>query len=425
MADDTQQDAGSAADPGRGRRAPPTIELEATKVTTAPQGEDGHDTAEPESDKVSQPQDLRPQDSQPEDQHQEKAAEQADAGPPPGPPPSVSRPISPWIIAPFSGAVAAALVIGVGWMLGWPQVSSQVEAPPAAPQVNAAAVDDLSSRLAGIEARLNKPAAPGTDPAAAARADAQEKSLASLRGELANLRKQSETLAATLNELKSAPRDSAGGVDLSPVNDRIAQLERTVRAQTAQLGAAIAQEDDKIAAIKTADDLPLRRLVEAALLDVAVRHGDSYQAMLEAAKALAPDPDALKPLDAFAASGVPSPAMLSRELLNLVPKFSPAPPEGAAGSRIIDRLEAGASKLVRIERTDAVGSGPGAVVARATAAALRNDVAEARRELNTLSPADRAPAQAWLDKVDAREAALAASRQFADQAMAALAKPGQ
>ncbi len=36
----------------------------------------------------------------------------------------VSRPISPWVIAPASGAVAAALVIGVGWMLGWPPVQS-------------------------------------------------------------------------------------------------------------------------------------------------------------------------------------------------------------------------------------------------------------------------------------------------------------
>ena len=61
--------------------------------------------------------------------------------------------------------------------------------------------------------------------------------------------------------------------------------------------------------------------------------------------------------------------------------------------------------------------------ARVTAAALRNDANEARRELNTLPPADRAAAQGWLDKADARDAALAASRQFAADAMAALAKP--
>jgi hypothetical protein len=132
----------------------------------------------------------------------------------------------------------------------------------------------------------------------------------------------------------------------------------------------------------------------------------------------------LKPLDAFAAKGVPSPAALSRDLLTLVPKLSPPAPENSTtGTGIVDRLQAGAAKLVRIERTDTVGNDRGAVVARATAAALRNELAEARRELNALPPADRAAAQAWLDKCDARDAALAASRQFAAEAMAALAKP--
>jgi hypothetical protein len=43
--------------------------------------------------------------------------------------------------------------------------------------------------------------------------------------------------------------------------------------------------------------------------------------------------------------------------------------------------------------------------------------------LNTLAPADRAAAQGWIDKADARDAALAASRKFAAEAMAALNKP--
>jgi hypothetical protein len=167
-------------------------------------------------------------------------------------------------------------------------------------------------------------------------------------------------------------------------------------------------------------------VVAASLLDVAVRHGDAYVAPLSAAKAFADDPQALKPLDAFADKGVPSPNILCRELLEIVPKLSPPPPDTATtGSSLVDRLQAGAAKLVRIERTDAAGSDRGSVVARITAAALRNDLPEARRELKTLSPADSAPAQAWLDKTAAREAALAASRNFADNAMAALAKAGQ
>ena len=159
------------------------------------------------------------------------------------------------------------------------------------------------------------------------------------------------------------------------------------------------------------------------LLDVLVRIGDPYPAALTAAKSLADNPDQLKPLEGFAAAGVPTANALSRELLILVPKLSPPAQDTTTGAGLVDRLQAGAAKLVRIERTDAVGTDRGAVIARATAAALRNEFAEARRELKTLPPEDRTAAQAWLDRADARDAALAASRQFAAAAMAALAKP--
>jgi len=106
-----------------------------------------------------------------------------------------------------------------------------------------------------------------------------------------------------------------------------------------------------------------------------------------------------------------------------VPKLSPAQENATSGSGVVDRLQAGAAKLVRIERTDGIGNDRGAVVARVTAAALRNDYADARRELNTLAPGDRTAAQAWLDRANERDAALAVSRQFATEAMAALAKP--
>jgi hypothetical protein len=417
MADDTQQDAPSQAEAGRARRPPPTIELAATEVTTAPKPQADAATAEPEGDKQPQAEaapeqhsnsDSGDPDSGPSSASEQPAAEAA---------PASSPRISPWVIAPFSGAVAAALVIGVGWMLGWPVV----QAPP---QINAAAFNQLSSRVAALEAKTDKPSA---DPALTERTDALGKSIAGLHDELANVRSQSDKLAAGVNALKSAPRDAAGNVDLSPINDHIAQLEHALRAQSA----AIAQQNSKIAQAKitqakSADDLPLRRVVAASLLDVAVRHGDPYASALVAAKALAPNPDELKPLDPFAATGVPSPPMLSRELLALVPKLSPPPQENVPpDAGIIDRLQAGAAKLVKVERTDGDGSGRGAVVARITTAALHNDFADAQRELNALAPADRAPVQAWLDKVDARAAALNASRQFADEAMAALTKSGQ
>jgi hypothetical protein len=297
-------------------------------------------------------------------------------------------------------------------MLGWPPV----QAPS---QVSAAALDEIAGRLAAVEARTSKPA---SDPVAAARADALDKALASLRADVARQRSQADGLAADVNGLKSAPREQAAvPPDLSGISDRLARLEQAASTQSA----AIATETAKIADAKPADDLALRRVVAAALLDVAVRHGDPYPSALAAAMTLAADPQALKPLEAFAAAGVPSPPAMTRELLTLVPKLSPPAAETTAttGSGILDRLQA--AKLVRIERTDPTGSDRAAVVGRITAAALRNDFTDARKELGALSPADRAPAQAWLDKADARDAALAASRRFADDAMAALAKPAQ
>jgi hypothetical protein len=375
MVDDRPEDIGPSPEEARAKRPPPTIDLEASEVSG--ETRNAGDDPQPEPERVSRE-------------------------------PSAAA-ISPWLIAAVSGAVAAALVIGVGWILGWPAVAPVA---PAATEINAAVIDDLSARVASVESKTTKPATPAPDPAAAARIEALEKSLAALRGELAGLRAQSEKLAA---DVKATPRDSsAAALDLSGIDERIAGLERASRAQS-----DTAQADKK-----PADDVPLRRIVAAALLDVLVRVGDPYPAALAAAKSLAPNADALKPLEGFAASGVPSPASLSRELLTLVPKLSPPAQENSTtGTGIVDRLQAGAAKLVRIERTDTVGNDRGAVVARVTAAALRNDANEARRELKSLAPADRAAAQAWIDKADARDAALAASRQFAAEAMTALAKP--
>lgn len=284
--------------------------------------------------------------------------------------------------------------------------------------MTSATVDALSGRVAAIEAKVGKPAA---DPAIVARLDALEKSVGTLRGDIAGLRAQSDKTASALNDAKSAPRDAAASSGLAALDDRISRLERASTTARAEL----AQQGEKIADAKVMDDKPLRYVVAATLLDVAVRHNDPFEAQLTAARSLAAKPEVLKPLDTFAASGIPTPVALSRELLNIVPKLSPPPEAPSNGAGIVERLQAGASKLVRIERTDGVGNDRGAIVTRVTAAALRNDFVEARRELKTLPEADRAPAQAWLDKADARDAALAASRKFADDALAGLAKPVQ
>jgi hypothetical protein len=406
MVDDRPEDTGSLPDAGRPKREPPTIDLEATEVSSETKNSAESSPAEASSEAPSEPLPEPPHEPRPE----APSVSPVDAPAP--------RPVSPWIIAPVSGAVAAALVIGVGSMLGWPAV--QPASAPPAPQLSSA-VDALTARVAGLEPKVGKPV---PDPAAAARTEALEKTVTALRAELAATRAQGEKLASAVNDVKSAPRgDGATSPDLSGIDERIAKIESLMRSQSAE----IAQQGSKLADAKPADDMPLRRLVSAALLDILVRIGEPYPVALAATKALTPNPDVLKPLDQFAEKGVPNAGRLSSELLALVPKLSPAaqPSTATTGAGIVERLQAGAAKLVKIERTDTAGTDRGAVVARITAAALRNDFNEARRELKTLEPDDRAAAQSWLERADARDAALAASRQFASDAMAALGKPAQ
>src|SRR5207245_9901314 len=118
------------------------------------------------------------------------------------------------------------------------------------------------------------------------------------------------------------PRAPVASVDLAPTKERSAELERAARAQVS----GIAQESGK-----PADDVPLRRVVAASVLDVSVRQGEPYAAALAAAKSLAENADALKPLDGFAATGVASAASLSRELVALGARSSAARGSGTRG----------------------------------------------------------------------------------------------
>jgi tetrahydromethanopterin S-methyltransferase subunit G len=246
MVEDKPENIEPSPDSGRAKRPPPTIDLEASEVSD--QAPDISADAEPK-----------------------RSSQWFWRGA-----------ISSAVIAALCGACAAALVIGVIWLLAWSP--GMTPSAPAEPNINAAAIDDLTARITSIESKANKAVAPTPDPAVAARLDEVEKAVGAMRGEIAGLRVQSEKLASAINDIKSAPRESAVSPDLAEINERIAGIERATRAQSAE----IAQENSK-----PADDVPLRRVVTAALLETVVRTGDPYPAALAAAKPLAPDPNLL------------------------------------------------------------------------------------------------------------------------------------
>jgi hypothetical protein len=376
MVDETPDDTGLSQDGSRPKRTPPTIDLEATDVTEA--------AAMPGAG-----------DARAETGHSQSG------------PSSPSR--KPILVSAVAGTLAALIVMGAAELVGW-SVSPLSPSQPAG-----SALDDLATRMSHLESAMSKPSVATPDSTVLARIDALQSAVASLRNDFAASRGQAEKLKAAVDQIKSAPAAISPAPDLSAVDRRLDQIEGAVQ----KLGAAQARQ-----AAPPAGDVALRRVVAAMLLTTAVHDGHPYAEALAASKSLIPDADALKPLETFATSGVPSAPALCRELLAIVPKLAPARTDAPAETGIIARLQQGAEHLVKIERTDVVsGNSTGAILARVTAAALHNDLADARRELNALSPTDRAAAAAWIAKVDARDAALDASRRIAADAMAALAQP--
>ena len=109
MADDKPEDAGLAPESGRAKRTPPTIDLEATEVSTQPQEwrASRRLRRRPNRPRMSRPSPKRPS-SRGQARELSRAAARTCRGAGAA---SVSPSISPWVIAPFSGAVAAAIVI--------------------------------------------------------------------------------------------------------------------------------------------------------------------------------------------------------------------------------------------------------------------------------------------------------------------------
>jgi len=276
------------------------------------------------------------------------------------------------------------------------------------------AAEQAVGRIAGVEAGLTKletavaaPRPAVTDQALAARIAALETALRPL----ADLGPRVDALAAAQkNAPTAAPAANQG--ELAALAARVAALE--------QAGKILAQRVDRPAA--GGADQPGRIAFVAVALRAAAERGDPFAQELSAAKALAPDAAMLAPLEPYAATGVPRPVTLARELSQIAtPMLNAMGPSREGG--IIDRLQQNAERLVRIRPiSEGAGDEPATIVARAEVKATHGDIAGALSELARLPEAARAPAQGWIRKAEMQVAALAAARRFAETAVNALAK---
>lgn len=409
------------------KRAAPTIDLTATEV---PGEVPGSDPAKAESaaaqDEASTPPSEPPR------------AEAASAAPTP-PPHDFARSYAIPIAAGFLGAILGGALIWLVFPFGagdrseiaalQKQLQDLQNRPVSAP--DNAALDALRQSVRKLESDIAK--LPPGDTAVAARLAAADNAMKSLgvalaalntRGDLiaamANKAQQSaaaaeQAVAALRDSVQRAAQQASAAVDsgqLDALQKRLAALEESVKSAHAQIASA-----------STADKAARLALSAAALRD-AVESGEPYQATLAQAKALGADDKDLAPLQAFAASGLPSKAALAQELRALLPAMLKASGAQAAPAGFLERLQANASKIVRISPVDAPqGDQPADVLARIEVEAARADTDGALADLAKLPEAARTPAQAWMAKVKARQQALAAARQFAANSANALGRP--
>jgi hypothetical protein len=355
------------------------------------------------------------------------------------PQPSVhsgGRPGSPAVSA-VLGAVATAAIIGGLWLAGFIP-SRNAAAPfdtmsPTSTSTHSPSDADITARLDKIERTIQ---AQRPEPAIGSRiaaVEAQTKSLgnavAALGGRLDEIASASQTAVKQADAAHAAAeaatsasqatsqtisQNTAQRSDIEALANRTVALESAVKALSATATQPASETDDQ----------PARLSIAAQSLRAAVEREMPYQTELAALQSLGVDRTATAPLEPFATNGVPSAGALARELAALTPALQDAAEPASADATFLGRLEANAEKLVRIAPVGApAGNDPADVIARIKLDSAHSDIAAALADINQLPGPAKTLAVDWIKKAQSRGTAIAASRQIAADALAALSKP--
>jgi hypothetical protein len=413
----------SESDNSAGRR-PPTIELAATEVATS--------ADEPAAD-AAQSAEPRPA---------EEAPAGSNASSPSGSNPQTTSASSGRLKSQVAGALIGAVIMAAALAALWftdlipardgtashtLASNTSASAPPSTtppPNQPANQTPDLRARLdkieRAIEAQRNEPAVGGRIAGVEAQAKSLGDGIAALQRRVDEIAasgqsaaKQADTALSAAEAARSASEATnkmeVQRSDFDALASRIMALESAVKG---------------LAAATVPVDRAARLTIAAEALRATVERGAPYQAELASLRALGVDEKATAPLEPFAANGVPSAVALARELDALIPALQQASEPEPGDATFLGRLKANAEKLVRITPAGApAGNDTAAVIARIRFDAAHGDIAAALAAIDALPDSAKSLIAAWRKKAAAREAALAASRQIAADALAALDTP--
>ena len=464
-----------APDAARKHKAP-TIDLTAADVT--PSQPAPEPAADPIPDPVSAaPNEPPPEPPAPPEEPPRTAAEPEAALPPvrPAPPARGPTSIAAMLLAGAAGGIVVAAIAGGLWYGGvlprqqanmQPNTQAQQQiaqlqqqlqslqnrpAPTAAPSIDPKTIDALSQHVTQLETTVkNLPKSGGVDPQLARKLTDLQSTVAPLAQRLSSVEsaiKSGDTALTALNKRiddiaanASQARTTADSADKS-VTQMQTQVQDLARNQASTVTRADIDgvqeklsdleqaEQSTRAAIKqsVAATSATRLALAAQTLRNAVISGASYQAELAQAKTLGADANKLAPLQAFAVSGLPSPASMAQQLRDLLPQMQKiAAPHAQVSGSFLDRLEANAGNLVRVSPVNApAGDRPADVLARIEVEAAHNNIDAAAADIGKLPQAAQAPAKDWLARAKARQAALAAANDLAASSARTLAPGAQ
>ena len=332
-------------------------------------------------------------------------------------------------IAAGVGAACMVLVLFGFWLAGMlpvantaPAGTNTQQSPALEKQINA-----IGQRVATLEATLAKlPADAGAAEKLAA-ADSAMKSLGVALAALnrrtddtaanaANAQKAADAATKATAELQASMREVTANdqanvprADIEALGKRMSALESSVKAERETISKS--SGNDNIA----------RLALSAAVLRDAVIVGAPYADELAVVKLLGGDDKILAALAPFAAAGVPDRKVLARELNAQIPGMLKLSDAEAPVGGFLEKLEANASRLVKVRPLNAPqGDDVSAVLARVEIDAANADIDGALADLAKLPDKARMPAEAWIKKAKARQAAVESARQFAANAARAV-----
>ena len=292
-----------------------------------------------------------------------------------------------------------------------------------------APMGDLVKRVEGLEQGLRQATAARAlaDASAPASVPAETQALVARLAAVETAASAAEETANTALQAanRAAERPAASPVDLRPLETRLQGLDQRLAAAEAEArvmkSEVLAREAPVVALARRSEATSLA--VVAQSIGQALDQGAPFDAALAVAAGLGADPSKMAPLQAVAKTGPPTTRAIALLWAAEGRAAFEATQEPDADQGWLDRLKAGAARVVRVRPAgEAPGDDPAGLVGRIDAAMGRGAIGEAFAAWNRLPEPAKAASRGFAEAARKRVAAEEAVKALTSGAVADIAR---